>query len=137
MCPWPFEHTFDTFPRERRAGHLDLGPGGTLTTEAPTVADDADATIDAYRRTRRTAPRTTCPTARTPGGGSRLRLAVARCRGTRSATSTPPLAADPVLLGLGSADLWLRSSEADTDLQVTLTEVRPDGLETYVQSGWL
>ena len=39
--------------------------------------------------------------------------------------------------GTGSVDLWLRSSAADTDLQVTLTEVRPDGKETYVQNGWL
>ena len=29
------------------------------------------------------------------------------------------------------------SSRADTDLQATLTEVRPDGRETYVQNGWL
>lgn len=48
-----------------------------------------------------------------------------------------PLAADTVMAGSGSVDLWLRSSEADTDLQVTLSEVRPDGLETYVQNGWL
>jgi putative CocE/NonD family hydrolase len=48
-----------------------------------------------------------------------------------------PLGEDQVMVGTGSADLWLKSSEADTDLQVTLTEVRPDGLETYVQSGWL
>jgi len=33
--------------------------------------------------------------------------------------------------------VWLRSSAADTDIQVTLTEIRPDGLETYVQNGWL
>ena len=26
---------------------------------------------------------------------------------------------------------------ADTDLEVTLTEVRPDGQERYIQSGWL
>ena len=26
---------------------------------------------------------------------------------------------------------------SNTDLQVTLTEVRPDGKETYVQNGWL
>jgi hypothetical protein len=25
----------------------------------------------------------------------------------------------------------------DVDLQATVTEVRPDGIETYVQSGWL
>ena len=41
------------------------------------------------------------------------------------------------MVGSGSADLWIASSETDTDLQVTLTEVRPDGKETYVQSGWL
>jgi len=34
-------------------------------------------------------------------------------------------------------DLYLKSSARDTDLQVTLTEVRPDGKETLVQSGWL
>ena len=28
-------------------------------------------------------------------------------------------------------------SAGDTDLQVTLSEVRPDGKETYVQNGWL
>src|SRR4029434_6836340 len=37
----------------------------------------------------------------------------------------------------GSVDLSLRSSADDTDLQVTLSEIRPDGKETYVQSGWL
>jgi predicted acyl esterase len=41
------------------------------------------------------------------------------------------------ILGPGSVDLWLRSSGPDTDLQVTLSEVRPDGLEYYVQNGWL
>jgi predicted acyl esterase len=42
-----------------------------------------------------------------------------------------------VALGPASVDLWLRSSAPDTDLEVTITEVRPDGKETYVQSGWL
>lgn len=34
-------------------------------------------------------------------------------------------------------DLYLKSTKADTDLQVTMTEVRPDGKETYIQNGWL
>ena len=34
-------------------------------------------------------------------------------------------------------DLWLSSTAPDTDLQVTLTEVRPDGQEMYLQKGWL
>lgn len=50
---------------------------------------------------------------------------------------TAPLTQDLVTLGSASADLWIRSPVDDADLQVTLTEVRPDGEERYVQSGWL
>ena len=42
-----------------------------------------------------------------------------------------------VLAGTASVDLWLRSSAPDTDLQVTLSEIRSDGAEVYIQSGWL
>ncbi len=48
-----------------------------------------------------------------------------------------PLAADTVMVGSGSVDLWLKSTETDADLEVNLTEVRPDGQEVLVQSGWL
>ena len=34
-------------------------------------------------------------------------------------------------------DLWLKSTATDADLEVNLTEVRADGQETLVQSGWL
>ncbi|MGB0098735.1 MAG: CocE/NonD family hydrolase [Nocardioides sp.] len=44
---------------------------------------------------------------------------------------------DVVAVGTGSVDLWVRSDAADTDLEVTLSEVRRDGTEVYVQSGWL
>ncbi len=57
--------------------------------------------------------------------------------GTAVAYATAPLAEDTTIVGAGSIDIWLRSSAPDTDLQVTLTEIRPDGLETYVQNGWL
>jgi putative CocE/NonD family hydrolase len=50
---------------------------------------------------------------------------------------TEPLAADTVLAGTGSVDLWVRTTKQDVDLEVTISEVRPDGNETYVQSGWL
>jgi predicted acyl esterase len=49
---------------------------------------------------------------------------------------TEPLATDTVLAGTGSVDLWVRA-KGDVDLEVTISEVRPDGEETYVQSGWL
>lgn len=57
--------------------------------------------------------------------------------GTGIAWITPALADDVVVVGFGSLDIWLRSSAADTDLEVAITEVRPDGTEVYVQSGWL
>ncbi len=50
---------------------------------------------------------------------------------------TPVLGRDTVIGGASSLDVWVRSSARDTDLQVTLTEVRPDGKETLVQNGWL
>jgi len=50
---------------------------------------------------------------------------------------TAPFAADTVVAGPGSVDLWIEATAADTDLEATISEVRPDGQEIYVQSGWL
>jgi len=47
------------------------------------------------------------------------------------------LSADLVMLGTASVDLWLRSPVDDADLEVNLSEIRPDGQEMFVQSGWL
>lgn len=47
------------------------------------------------------------------------------------------LTEDLVMLGTGSVDLWIRSPVDDADLEVNLTEVRPDGQEMFVQGGWL
>jgi predicted acyl esterase len=57
--------------------------------------------------------------------------------GTGLGWVTPPLRNDVVAIGTGSVDLWVRTAALDTDLEVTLSEVRPDGTEVYVQSGWL
>jgi putative CocE/NonD family hydrolase len=51
--------------------------------------------------------------------------------------TTPALTRDVEFLGSGSADLWISSTAPDTDVQVTLSEVRPDGQETFVENGWL
>lgn len=53
------------------------------------------------------------------------------------AYTTPPLTRDAEFFGSGSANLWVSSTAPDTDLQITLTEVRPDGQEVYVARGWL
>jgi hypothetical protein len=44
---------------------------------------------------------------------------------------------DVVMAGHASADLWIQSTADDADLEVTLSEVRPDGQESYVSNGWL
>ena len=52
------------------------------------------------------------------------------------AWTTDPLDDDTTLLGSSRVDLWLASTAEDTDLEVTITEVREDGTEFLVQSGW-
>lgn len=54
----------------------------------------------------------------------------------RVAYETPPLREPLVVAGFGHVDLWLSPGSPDTAVQVTLTEIRPDGLEQRVQSGW-
>jgi predicted acyl esterase len=51
--------------------------------------------------------------------------------------TTPAYTGTTAYVGNGSADLWVKSSAVDTDFEVTLTEVRPDGKEVQIQSGWL
>ena len=50
---------------------------------------------------------------------------------------TEPLGADTTVVGAGRVDLWVRSSAPNVDLQATISEVRPDGKETFVQNGWV
>jgi predicted acyl esterase len=53
-----------------------------------------------------------------------------------AAYETAPLDEPLTVVGQGHLDLWLRPGTADTSVQATLTEVRPDGMEVRVQSGW-
>ena len=57
--------------------------------------------------------------------------------GTYVAFVSDQLDSEHVLLGSASVEFWLQSDAADTDIEVTLSEVRPDGTEMYVQNGWL
>jgi uncharacterized protein len=50
---------------------------------------------------------------------------------------TEPLGETAVTYGSASVDLWLDSDLDDTDLEVVLSEVRPDGNEMFVSSGLL
>jgi predicted acyl esterase len=57
--------------------------------------------------------------------------------GTSVSYTTPPLAHDVDFFGPGSVNLWLSSTAPDTDIEVVISEVRPDGSDQYVQAGWL
>lgn len=57
--------------------------------------------------------------------------------GKALAFDSAPLTERQVVAGPGSVDLWLRSSAVDTDLEVTVSELRADGQEMYIQNGWL
>jgi putative CocE/NonD family hydrolase len=112
---------------------LYLAAGGTLTG-APTRANEASDHYDYPMQS---------PDVLEPGpeedgmstGQFTFRAPVAP--GGYVAYTTPPLTHDVVVAGPASVDLWLSSTATDTDLQATITEVRPDGQEEYVQRGWL
>jgi predicted acyl esterase len=57
--------------------------------------------------------------------------------GTYAAFETSALSEDRLLAGPASLDLTVSSSAVDTDFQVTVSEIRPDGGEVFVQQGWL
>jgi predicted acyl esterase len=48
-----------------------------------------------------------------------------------------PLKSNKTVIGAGAVYAWVRSSTPDVDLQATISEVRPDGNETFVQNGYL
>ena len=57
--------------------------------------------------------------------------------GQEAAFQTAPLPSTVTMLGTGSLDLWVQSTAADADLEVVLSEIRPDGKEVLVQTGRL
>ncbi len=57
--------------------------------------------------------------------------------GTAVSYVSAPLKANTTVIGAGAVHLWVRSSTPNVDLQATVSEVRPDGNETFVQNGWL
>jgi predicted acyl esterase len=60
-----------------------------------------------------------------------------RADGSAVSYLTSPLTSDTTVLGAGAVYAWVRSSKPNVDLQATVSEVRPDGKETFVQGGWV
>lgn len=57
--------------------------------------------------------------------------------GTAVSYVSSPLTTDTTVIGAGAVHIWVRSSTPDVDLQATISEVRPDGNESFVQNGWM
>jgi hypothetical protein len=57
--------------------------------------------------------------------------------GRQTVFLTEPFTEETVMVGHASADLFVQSTADDADLEVMLSEVRPDGQERYITNGWL
>ena len=57
--------------------------------------------------------------------------------GTAVSWVSAPLGGNTTVIGPGAVYVWVKSSTPDVDLQATVSEVRPDGNETFVQNGWM
>ncbi len=57
--------------------------------------------------------------------------------GTALSYVTPPQEEAKTVIGAGAVYAWVKSLASDVDLQATVTEVRPDGQEVFVQNGYL
>ncbi len=137
--PYPaFEHSFDALPVPgTTARSWYLAPGGVLA-DTPAGGVRADGfTWDAHARPLNDF------TGNTGSGSGGLWTATPNYQWSQDparhavAYVTDLLSADTTVVGAGRVDLWVRSSAPNVDLQVTISEVRPDGKETFVQNGWV
>jgi uncharacterized protein len=133
-----FEHSFSTFPIPgTTARYWYLGPNGTLTNTAP-----AQTGVNQYTSNVNAMPLNDF-TGNTGGGGLWGNAPQwtynwqQNPAGTAVSYLTAPLTSNTTVIGGGAVDLWVRSSTPDVDLQATISEVRPDGKETFVQNGWI
>jgi uncharacterized protein len=133
-----FEHSFARFPIPgTQARSWYLGSDGALSP-----AKASRPASDVFTWDKRAVPGTDF-TGDTGSGTGGLWTATPRYNwaqnkaGTALSYVTPQLAQNAVVIGGGAVQLWLKSSAPNVDLQVTVSEVRPDGKETFVQDGWL
>jgi predicted acyl esterase len=133
-----FEQSYTRFPvpgTKARAWYLSRG--GALARKRP-----AHAGVDWFRWNARARPLTDF-SGDTGAGTNGLWTAAPPYQwsqnpaGTAVSYLTPALGANTTVIGAGAVHAWIRTSRPDADLQATITEVRPDGKETFVQGGWL
>jgi predicted acyl esterase len=137
--PYPgYEQTFSEFPIPGTAARTwYFGPHGTLTEQAPTVNG-----VDAYTSNANALPLTDYSGNTGSGGlwGDASEWTwnwEQNPAGSAVSYVSAPLTSDTTAIGAGAVHLEVRASTADVDLMATVSEVRPDGNETFVQNGWI
>jgi hypothetical protein len=137
--PYPgFEQSFPRFPLPgTSARSWFLADGGALADSKP-----ATSSTDSFSWNKAARPATDF-TGNTGAGANGLWTAtppynwVSPPAGTAASYITAPLTSNTVVVGAGYVQAWIKSPARNVDLQVTVSEVRPDGKETFVQGGWL
>jgi predicted acyl esterase len=137
--PYPgFEQSFSKFPIPgTKAQSWYLAPGGTLDQQQPTAEG-----VDSYTSDANALPLTDYG-ANTGSGGLWGNASewqwnwVQPPAGSAASYVSAPLTTNATAIGGGAVHLWVKSSTPDVDLQATVSEVRPDGNETFVQNGWI
>ncbi len=117
--------------------YLEPGPNGTLGTAPPSAGG-----VDSYISNSATLPLTDFGP--NTGGGGLWGVASQwqwkweqNPQGTALSWVSPPLTHDVTVIGSGAVYVWVAASVRNVDLQATISEVRPDGNETFVQNGWI
>lgn len=137
--PYPgFEQSFSDFPIPgTTAKSWYLGTGGTLS-ETPSGVKG----VDSYTSDANATPRNDYTGGTETGGlwGNASEWDwnwVQPPAGDAASYVSAPLTENTVAIGAGAIKLWVESSTPDVDLQATVSEVGPEGDETFVQNGWL
>jgi predicted acyl esterase len=138
--PYPgFEASFRSWPIPgTTARSWYLGSKGTLTSQHPSTKKG----INWYTSNAKALPLTDYGT-NTGGGGLWGNASQWQWNwkqnpsGTAVSYLSAPLTANAAVVGAGAVHVWVRSSTPNVDLLATVSEVRPDGNETFVQNGYM
>jgi predicted acyl esterase len=139
--PYPgFEDSFSAYPIPGTSAHTwFFGPGGTLNEQQPTIkGTDSDTYISNANALPLTDFGSKTGTGGLWGNASQWEWNWQQApAGSAVSFVSEPLKGDTVAIGGGAVHLWVKSSTPDVDLQATVSEVRSDGNETFVQDGWI
>jgi predicted acyl esterase len=133
-----YELNFDSWPIAGTAAETwYFGPGGTMSDDLPD-----SPSIDRFTWNSKALPLTDYGKNTGPGGiwGNASQWEwnwKQNPAGTALSYVSAPLKTDTTVIGAGAVYVWVRSSVPDVDLQATITEIRPDGKETFVQDGFM